>query len=125
MDAVRSFRHNPGISKEILIRVLKSVAIHSLDLGYCQGMNYIAGTLYLQIQDEALTFNCMLGLLSKFSMHDLFVKDLPKLKQLFYQFDRLIGIMLPEVHRSFRSTGLSSGHFSSSWFITVFAGVFP
>jgi hypothetical protein len=56
-------------------------------------------------------------------MTQLFYKELPKLKLFFYQLDRLIGILLPEVHDHFKEEMINSAHFSSSWFITIFSSV--
>ena len=65
----------------------------------------------------------MVGLIDKFRMTNLYFKELPKLKLFFYQLDRLIGILLPEVHDHFKEEMISSSHFASPWFMTLFTSV--
>lgn len=123
MDVARCYQNHPHIIPQILKNLLKTYGYYNPEIGYCQGMNYIAGTLYIQIQDEEMTFQSMIGLVKRFKMTNLFINDLPKLKQFFYQLDRLIGLLLPEVHEYFKEVRINSGHFSSPWFITLFASL--
>lgn len=48
-----------GIDDENLRKVLFSYAMVNPELDYCQGMNFIAGFLYLYFKDEALAFAIM------------------------------------------------------------------
>ncbi len=48
-----------GIKPENLTRILNTYAIVNPALDYCQGMNFIAGFLYLMFGDEALSFAVM------------------------------------------------------------------
>lgn len=47
MDVVRSYKNNPNMNSTALQNILNAYAIYNLEVGYCQGMNYIAGTFYL------------------------------------------------------------------------------
>ncbi|CAG9332307.1 unnamed protein product [Blepharisma stoltei] len=123
MDVSRSYQHHPQISDQVLKNILKTYALYNPEIGYCQGMNYIAGTLYLQVQNEEIAFKCLVSMIERFEMSELFIHSLPKLKQFFYQLDRLVGILLPEVNEAFKEVGLSSAHFSAPWFITIFSSI--
>lgn len=123
IDVARSYQGNDAMPPQILKNILKTYSFYNPELGYCQGMNYIVGTIYLQIQDEALAFKILISLIDKFQMKSLFIKNLPKLKQFFYQLDRIIGLFLPELHEKFKEISICSGHFSSSWFITLYSSV--
>mmetsp|Transcript_27080 Transcript_27080/g.26721 ORF Transcript_27080/g.26721 Transcript_27080/m.26721 type:complete len:147 (+) Transcript_27080:843-1283(+) len=123
MDVLRSFQNNSIVTQDILRRLLRAYAAFNPEVGYCQGMNFIAGTLYLQLQDEEIVFKCLIGLIEKYQMKALFKHNLPKLRQFFYQLDRLIGLLLPEVHEILNEIGINSAHFSSSWFLTLFASI--
>jgi hypothetical protein len=123
MDVARSFKHHPLISSNVLMNLLRTYAYYNPEVGYCQGMNYIAGTLYLQIQDEETAFRCMVGLIERHHMAPLFYQNMPKLKLYLYQLDRLVGINLPEIHSLFQEEMITSSHFASSWFITLFSSV--
>ena len=65
-------------------------------------MNFIAGFLFLVFEDEALAFAVMREVISKFKMYQLFNTELPNLKLSFYQLDRLIAILLPDLHAHFK-----------------------
>lgn len=65
-------------------------------------MNFIAGFLYLIFGDEALAFAVMREVISKYKMCQLFNSELPMLKLNFYQLDRLISILLTDLHSHFR-----------------------
>ena len=65
-------------------------------------MNFIAGFLYLMFEDEALSFGVMRAIIDKFKMSQLFNTELPMLKLNFYQLDRLIQIILSDLHSHFK-----------------------
>lgn len=121
MDLKRSFHNIPNISPKSLANVLRAYAFYDPVVGYCQGMNYVAGVLYLIIQNEEASFKALVGMIERFRMSSLYDSNLPRLKLMLYQLDRLIGIYLPELHRVFKEEMIASSHFASSWFITLFA----
>jgi hypothetical protein len=121
LDMKRCFHNTSGLNHQSVTNVLRAYAFYDQEVGYCQGMNYIAGVLYLQLQDEDCTFRALVGMIEKYRMASLYHRNLPRLKLLLYQLDRLIGIFLPELHRVFKEEMVASSHFASSWFITLFA----
>ena len=96
MDVQRSFHNLRHIVKpEILNNVLKTYAFFNPEIEYCQGMNFVAGFLFLVFRDEQLTFKSLMRVAEIFDMSLLYKKELPMLKLFFYQLDRLIAIQLP------------------------------
>lgn len=66
-------------------------------------MNFIAGFLYLIMGcNESLAFGVMKAVIDKFNMGNLFNQELPMLKLNFYQLDRLISIVLSDLHTHFK-----------------------
>jgi len=66
-------------------------------------MNFIAGFLFLVFQsNEAKAFSVMKAVIAKYRMHEMFNTELPMLKLNFYQLDRLIAILLPDLHMHFK-----------------------
>jgi len=53
-------------------------------------------------------------------MENLFNEEVPMLKLMFYQLDRLIAINIPDLHDHFKDETISASLFSSSFFITLF-----
>jgi hypothetical protein len=62
----------------LLSRVLQTIAFLIPDMGYCQGMNYLASSLYSDIRDEELTFNIMLSLLISKELKSLYSNNVPE-----------------------------------------------
>jgi hypothetical protein len=120
MDVNRSYQDRSDIHQS-LKNVLKTYAFYNPDVSYCQGMNFIAGTFLLLFRDEGLSFKCLIGLVKKFEMGKIFEVGVPKLRCMLYQLDQLIEIRLPNVHKVFKLEGVSSGYFSSPWFLTIFS----
>ena len=105
-------------------KILKTYAIVNPDLDYCQGMNFIAGFLYLSLdKEEALAWAVMREIIERYSISNLFNIDLPMLKLMFYQLDRLISIHLPDLHNHFKDETINSSYFSSPFFITIFTSI--
>lgn len=93
MDVQRSFHNLRHIVKpEILNNILKTYAFFNPEIEYCQGMNFVAGFLYLVFRDEQLSFKALMRVAEIFDMSLLYKKELPMLKLFFYQLDRLIAI---------------------------------
>jgi len=65
-------------------------------------MNFIAGFLFLFLRDEALSFQVMKQIIKKFELTQLFDTETPKLKLSFYTLDRLISMLIPDLHSHFK-----------------------
>lgn len=121
IDVARSFNTLPDITPDVLKRILKTYAIVLDDFDYCQGMNYIAGFLYLTLnRQEGFAFAVMREVIEKYNMSELFNSEAPMIKLIFYQMDRLIAVILPDLHQHFKAEGISSSFFSSPFFVTIF-----
>jgi ecotropic viral integration site 5 protein len=102
VDVKRSFTNTEGIEPSNLANILNTYAVVDPALDYCQGMNFIAGFLYLMFQDEAISFQVMRQIIKRFNISLLFNSETPRLKLMFYQLDRLISILVPDVHAHFK-----------------------
>ena len=84
----------------------------------------MAGFLYLSMgKSESLAFAVMSEVIERYSMMNMFNTELPMLKLMFYQLDRLISIHLPDLHAHFKDERINSSYFSSPFFITIFTSV--
>lgn len=84
-------------------------------------MNYIASFIYHLYKDEKKAFYFMLALFSNTEFTQLFLNDLSRLKQLFYIFDRILTLFLPELNNYLKVSSISCSYFLSPWFITLFS----
>lgn len=93
-----------------LCRMLQYVSIKRReDLGYCQGMNFVAATL-LQIfdGDEIIAAGCFTALLFRSEIGRMFEPTLATAQLACLDLDSLIRHFLPKLHRHFRQLGESS-----------------
>lgn len=85
VDVVRSFNSLKEISQDTLKNILKTYAIVNPNLDYCQGMNFIAGFLYMILgKEESYAFAVLREIIERFQMTMLYNTELPMLKLLFY-----------------------------------------
>lgn len=120
LDVQRSVHNMQGVDPQELTNVLKTYAYFNQEIEYCQGMNFIVGFLLMVFRDEELAFKALNELVERFNMADLFNSDLPRLKLFFYQLDRLISIVEPDLHAHFKDEMINASYFASAWFITIF-----
>jgi hypothetical protein len=90
------------VTHDNLSNILHTYAIVNPTLDYCQGMNFIAGFLYIMTKNEALAFTIMREVIKKYDLAILFNTETPMLKLDFYTLDRLISICLPDLHSHFK-----------------------
>lgn len=81
------------------------------------------GFLLLNFKDEELTFKCFLSLM-EYYLDGLFTKEFKRLKLLFYQYNRLLHICLPNLAQHFKRERVDPSCFAASWFLTLFTNAF-
>lgn len=113
MDILRSYPNDPIVNADKLCNILQAYASYKPEVGYCQGMNFVAGTLYNIFRDEEKCFWCLANMIQKFKMEGLYSSNLSRLKLFFYTLDRLLAYKLPGVHQTFNAEMISSNHFTS------------
>ena len=63
----------------------------------------------------------MFGIVETTEFTSIFLSDLQKLKIFFYDFDRLIAIMVPEAYSIMTINNIKVNYFCTSWFLTMFS----
>ncbi|POM71139.1 Hypothetical protein PHPALM_12330, partial [Phytophthora palmivora] len=141
-DIERTFPANPFFSEEgdgrrQLGNVLKAVAVHANDVGYCQGMNYVVAALLLLVKDgqeasevdldglstQEVAFWLTLALIRRKGMADLWKHKMPGLSQCIYLFQQLLKLHFYDLSAHFRQIGMHSSILVTQWFVTLFARV--
>ncbi|KAL4073899.1 rab-GTPase-TBC domain-containing protein [Scleroderma citrinum] len=132
-DLGRTFPHHEfftdgqGIGQENLFNVLKAYSLYDTQVGYCQGLPFVAAVLLLNMPDEQ-AFCLLVRLMHSYDLRGHFLPEMPKLQLRLvrqYQFDRLVEEMLPVLHVHFLRQGVKSSMFCSQWFLTLFSYRFP
>lgn len=108
----------------MLFNVLATFAHQNKDVGYCQGLNYIAGLLLLATKDEEASFWLLKALVEKIlpqyyivTMTGLLI-DLDVLDELVHKYE-------PVVHRHIQNVGMPWAMGTTKWFICLYSEVLP
>ena len=79
-------------------RILHCIAYIYPEIGYCQGMNFIAGSLVTIVQDEANAFYLFWALLNQYDMVNLYKPGVPELHYKNYQMGQVIKDHMPRLY---------------------------
>lgn len=118
-------RHGPG--QRSLYNVLKAYSVYDRDVGYVQGMGFVAGLLLLYMSEED-AFWLLVALLKgavHAPMEGMYLVGLPLVQQYLFQFENLVKALLPKLGDHFSKEMITPSMYASQWFITVFAYSFP
>ena len=101
--------------------VLKCLNFAKPDIGYLQGMNFLALFFYQLLgYDEEKTFNYMLAFEMNTKYAELFKDDIKLLKIYFIILDKIINLYKPELYYKFVDSYISTNIYSTTWFVTFF-----
>jgi len=120
LDVIRSFHILDEPTQLSIMTILRCYAMLNPEVEYCQGMNCIAGMLFLIYKDESRAFTMFSTLIANFGLSNLFKQDVPLLRMYFYQMNRLLAVFLPKLHAHLFEEGINATYFCSPWFLTAF-----
>lgn len=101
-DIHRTFPEHPQFSfeqgQQALFRVLKAYSLHDLEVGYCQGMAFVAGLLLFYVPEEpAFDIFCRLLAATGPNLRRHYLPGLHGLKMELCKFEWLLGKHLPNL----------------------------
>ncbi|KAH0785540.1 TBC domain containing protein [Histomonas meleagridis] len=113
------FSHNNFI--ESLRRVLRCYSQIDTELGYTQGMNFIAG-MFLSYMDEENAFYCFASVFQspKIYHRGYVIDQFPRLIAANNMLTKLMKKKCPKALRNIEKEGIEIKMFSTRWFITAF-----
>ncbi|XP_041786972.1 growth hormone-regulated TBC protein 1-A-like isoform X2 [Anopheles merus] len=126
LDLPRTFPDNIHFEQYqvSLYNVLIAFAHHNRTVGYCQGLNYIAGLLLLVTKNEVSSFWLLKVVVENIvplyhtKTMDNLITDIDVLSE-------LIRLRAPDVHRHIFDLGLPWPVIATKWFICLYAEVVP
>lgn len=128
VDIYRTFAQLDVGDQEVfrsnLSRVLKAYSKYKSDIGYVQGMSYIAGML-LQYMDDYESFLCMSNLLENAFLKGLFRLDTVAIEQYVSIFGSLLNQIEPKLDKHFSEVGLIPQHYLLQWWFPIFSKSLP
>ena len=117
-------RQDPGLQSSLYNVLLAFSSAHP-SVGYCQGMNFIAGILLLIFQSESEAFSALTGLFLKFDLEGLFRPGVPDLHKRQFQFAYYTKVYLPDLFAHFKRIGVTTGVFVDKWCMGLFSSFLP
>ncbi|CAI2384326.1 unnamed protein product [Moneuplotes crassus] len=129
LDLDRTFSDIPEFCKEnsqnkrILLNILLSYTKRNPQIGYCQGMNYLAATLLRVFDDEELAFWGLCNLCESILPLDYYSHMIEVLVDQ-KVFVHLLQELMPTLYEHLQNLGLDVALVLFQWFICLFASQF-
>ncbi|XP_041370237.1 rab GTPase-activating protein 1-like [Gigantopelta aegis] len=118
------FKESGGLGQDSLYKISKAYAIYDAEIGYVQGLSFLAAALLLHMPEEQ-AFCVLVKIMFEYGLRDLFKQGFEELHLKFYQLERLMQDQLLDVYGHFADMGLEIHMFASQWFLTLFTAKFP
>eukprot|EP00434_Breviolum_minutum_P006786 symbB.v1.2.005989.t1/scaffold276.1/size251734/11 len=104
-----------------LSKVLQAVVMAEPNVGYCQGMNFVAATLLIHVDSVHEAFWLLLALLEGYHFRYVFAPGVPLVPLRVFQFAGLVQRNLPHLWRHLREDGHSLEIFGHQCVLTLFS----
>ncbi|XP_039752459.1 TBC1 domain family member 1 isoform X2 [Pararge aegeria] len=113
-----------GPGQLALYNILKAYSLLDPDVGYCQGLSFVAGILLLHM-DEGEAFILLRHLMFRRGIRKQYLPDMSALQVQLYQLSRLLRDHEPELHAKLESLDISPALYAAPWMLTLFTSQFP
>lgn len=122
--AHESFREKSGTGQESLYKVSRAYSVYDTEIGYCQGLSFIAATLLLHMPEEE-SFQVLVAIMYDYGLRELYKQNFENLSMSLHQLTCMLRDQLPDLHEHFVNQKLEVHMFASQWFLTLFTARFP
>lgn len=130
IDLGRTFPNHPYFSSPLgpgqlaLFNLLKAYSLLDHEVGYCQGLSFVAGVLLLHMMEDQAFF-LLRHLMFRRGLRKLYLPDMAALQLHLYQLSRLLHDRLPALYDHFDKHEVSPTLYAAPWLLTLFASQFP
>jgi len=107
-----------------LMTVLETYATFRPEIGYVQGMSYLAAVLLLY-NDTYSTFVCFANVINTHFYSSLFKMEVKQILVHMRIYDLLFRYNLPELYTQFQQMTISAEQYLLDWFLTMFGKSLP
>mmetsp|Transcript_10136 Transcript_10136/g.18995 ORF Transcript_10136/g.18995 Transcript_10136/m.18995 type:complete len:664 (+) Transcript_10136:230-2221(+) len=113
-----------GLAK--LRRVLRAYSVYDSEVGYCQGMNFIAA-MFITFVDEEEAFWLLVHVMNEAPcrMRGLFGEGMSEAHVVLHIADRLINQFHPRLAKHFDREQIHISMFATQWLLTMYTSSFP
>ncbi|CAH0546443.1 unnamed protein product [Brassicogethes aeneus] len=113
-----------GPYSEVLHSLLAAYVCYRPDVGYVQGMSYIAAILIINM-DQYEAFVCFANLLNQPLHLTAFSLNQPHMDAYYEAYNQLLQLNLPKLYSHFEASGLTPDLYLLDWIYTIFAKAMP
>lgn len=126
IDIPRTFPENIyfNIHKNEFFNVLVAFAHQNTSVGYCQGLNYIAGLILIVTKDELSTFWLLKHLVENVA-HQYHTKTMLGLQRDIHVISELVKLREPLINEKINELGFPWAVILTKWLICLFSEVLP
>uniref|UniRef100_A0A914ULT1 Rab-GAP TBC domain-containing protein n=1 Tax=Plectus sambesii TaxID=2011161 RepID=A0A914ULT1_9BILA len=129
IDLGRTFPSNEYFARQLgpgqlsLFNILKAYSLYDPEVGYCQGLSFIAGALLLHMEEEE-AFDALVDLMYRMGLRKQYRPDMLALQIQMYQLSRLLHDRHRDLHMHLEDHEIPM-LYAAPWFLTLFASTFP
>lgn len=130
IDLGRTFPTHPyfqaqlGAGQLSLYNLLKAYSLLDPEVGYCQGLSFIAGVLLLHMGEED-AFSMLKFLMYDMGLRKQYRPDMIILQIQMYQLSRLLHDYHRDLYSHLEQQEIGPSLYATPWFLTTFASHFP
>ncbi|XP_052421089.1 TBC1 domain family member 1 isoform X1 [Carassius gibelio] len=130
IDLGRTFPTHPYFSAQLgagqlsLYNLLKAYSLLDPEVGYCQGLSFVAGVLLLHLCEED-AFHMLRFLMYDMGLRKQYRPDMIILQIQMYQLSRLLHDYHRELYTHLEQYEIGPSLYAAPWFLTAFASHFP
>ncbi|KAM5340113.1 TBC1 domain family member 1 isoform 2-T3 [Glossophaga mutica] len=130
IDLGRTFPTHPYFSAQLgagqlsLYNILKAYSLLDQEVGYCQGLSFVAGILLLHMEEEE-AFHMLKFLMFDRGLRKQYRPDMIILQIQMYQLSRLLHDYHRDLYNHLEEHEIGPSLYAAPWFLTVFASQFP
>ncbi|KAF6372610.1 TBC1 domain family member 1 [Rhinolophus ferrumequinum] len=130
IDLGRTFPTHPYFSAQLgagqlsLYNILKAYSLLDQEVGYCQGLSFVAGILLLHMGEEE-AFHMLKFLMFDRGLRKQYRPDMIILQIQMYQLSRLLHDYHRDLYNHLEEHEIGPSLYAAPWFLTVFASQFP
>ncbi|XP_032080532.1 TBC1 domain family member 1 isoform X2 [Thamnophis elegans] len=130
IDLGRTFPTHPYFSPQLgagqlsLYNILKAYSLLDSEVGYCQGLSFVAGVLLLHVSEEE-AFKMLKFLMFDMGLRKRYLPDMTILQIQMYQLSRLLHDYHKDLYDHFEANEIGPSLYAAPWLLTLFASQFP
>ncbi|XP_071288659.1 TBC1 domain family member 1 isoform X4 [Agelaius tricolor] len=130
IDLGRTFPTHPYFSAQLgagqlsLYNILKAYSLLDQEVGYCQGLSFVAGVLLLHMSEED-AFKMLKFLMFDIGLRKQYRPDMTILQIQMYQLSRLLHDYHRDLYNHLEAHEIGPSLYAAPWFLTMFASQFP